>query len=81
MFGTEFVENNKNNFIFTYYGNKFKLQDKILLENNIDKDIFEIKLKLISNITNMSSIFYECSSLLSLEGISNWNINNVTLLI
>ena len=31
-----------------------------------------------NNITNMSYIFYDCSSLKSLPDISNWNTNNVT---
>ena len=42
------------------------------------KDILEIKLKGITNITNASCMFYKCSSLSSLPDISKWNTSNVT---
>ena len=38
----------------------------------------EIRLKGIINITNMSYMFYKCSSLSSLPDISKWNTNSVT---
>ena len=41
------------------------------------KDKLEIKLKGILNITNMSYMFYKCSSLSSLPDISKWNTSNV----
>ena len=31
-----------------------------------------------SKVTNMSDMFYKCSSLLSLPDISKWNTSNVT---
>ena len=31
-----------------------------------------------SNITSMSNMFYNCSSLISLPDISKWNTKNVT---
>ena len=46
--------------------------------NNYNKNILQIKLKGINNITNMSEMFLGCSSLLSLPDISKWNTNNVT---
>ena len=39
---------------------------------------FKITLKGINNVTDMSFMFYECSSLSSLPDISKININNVT---
>ena len=38
----------------------------------------KIKIKGIENITNMSCMFRDCSSLLNLSDISKWNTNNVT---
>ena len=43
-----------------------------------NKDEFEIKLKGINNITNMSYMFSECESLSSLPDISKWDTSNVT---
>ena len=44
---------------------------------NYNNNELKIKLKGIDNITNMSAILCECSSLLSLPDISKWNTNNV----
>ena len=44
---------------------------------NYKNNILEIKLIGINNITDMSWMFSECSSLLSLADISKWNTNNV----
>ena len=51
--------------------------------NDIDKKYdnkgeFEIKLKGINNIINMSFMFSGCKSLSSLPDISKWNTSNVT---
>ena len=45
--------------------------------NNKIKNL-RIKIKGIENITNMDSMFYECTSLSNLLDISKWNTNNVT---
>ena len=74
IFGTNFVNNNKNNCKMIIEGNEMELKDKI---NNITNNILEIKLKGIKNITNMSYMFYNCSSLNSLPDISKWNTSNV----
>ena len=42
-----------------------------------NKKEFEIKLKGINNIINMSCMFYGCESLSSLPDISKWNTSNV----
>ena len=74
IFGTNFVNNNKNNCKMIIEGNEMELKDKI---NNITNNILEIKLKGIKNITNMSYMFAYCSSLNSLSDISKWNTSNV----
>ena len=83
LFGKDFVERNKNNcklliegyeeelkeiYSFGYFGYFF----------GFGKDTLEVKLKGITNIINMSNMFSECISLLSLPDISNWNTSNVT---
>ena len=45
---------------------------------NIQTDKIEIKLYETGIITNMGSMFYDCSSLNSLPDISKWNTQNVT---
>ena len=75
IFGYEFVKNNKNNCKLIIDNKEVELCEKLNIENK--KDI-KIKLKEIKMITNMSSIFYECSSLSSLPEISNWDTSNIT---
>ena len=36
------------------------------------------KLKVTSNVTTMTNMFYDCGNLTSLEGIETWNTSNVT---
>ena len=74
IFGTDFVNNNKNNCKMIIEGNEMELKDKI---NNITNNILKIKLKGIKNITDMSYMFAYCSSLNSLPDISKWNTSNV----
>ena len=47
---------------------------KVSIDNNIVKYIDNSK---VNNITNMNGIFYECSSLISIPDISQWNTNNI----
>ena len=77
IFGEKFVNNNKNNYILIYDGNEYELSVKLNIKNVGNKTI-EVKLKEIKNVTNMESMFYGCSSLLSLPDISKWNTSNVT---
>jgi len=79
LFGEKFVERNKNNCKIIINGKEEELKKyKLFPLFNKKIDNLEIKLKGIMNITNMSDMFYECSSLLSLPDISKWNTNNVT---
>ena len=79
LFGLDFVERNKNNCKIIINGKEEELKEYktfSLFSKKINK--LEIKLKGIMNITNMSCMFKECSSLSSLPDISKWNTNNVT---
>ena len=86
LFGKEFVENNKDKCKIIINGNEFELSEYLNININQLKDnnIFEIKLKGIKQITNMSHMFeggynfyiIPISSLL--PDISKWNTKNVT---
>ena len=80
LFGKDFVEKNKNNCKLIIEGIEEDLKEihnfGYFFENY--KEIFEIKLKGITNITDLSYMFYECSSLLSLTNISKWNTTIIT---
>ena len=56
--------------------NHYLITEKYNIINYNNKKL-KIKLKGINNVTNMSFMFYGCSSLLSLPDISKWNTNNV----
>ena len=77
LFDRKFIENNKNN-CFLLLNNKIM---NILEYYFINEEIKEryLKLKIIqkNTINNMSNMFSDCSSLLSLSGLSKWNINKV----
>ena len=79
IFGYDFVENNKNKCYLIINGKQRELcvylnMNEIKIENNQLK----IKIKENKHITNMSCMFSDCSSLVSLPDISKWNTANVT---
>ena len=79
IFGDNFIKNNLSKCNIIINGEKRELCPKLIL-NQIQKkeNILEIKLQGIQIITDMSYMFYECSSLISLPDISSWNTINVT---
>ena len=77
IFGEEFVKNNKNICKMIIDDKEYEISEKYNI-TNYNNNKLEIKLKGVNNITNMSGIFYVCSSLSSLADISKWNTNNVT---
>ena len=79
IFGNDFVENNKNICKISINENEFELSTYIDINNiQIKNKIFEIKLKGIKNVTDMSYMFCNCKSLSSLPDIYKWNTQNVT---
>ena len=78
IFGDIFVKNNKDKCRIIINGNEFELNETLNVNNNqLKNKIFEIKLKGIKNITNISYIFSGCESLSSLPDISKWNTQNL----
>ena len=78
IFGSDFVVNNENICEIIYKGEKYKLNENFNVENNENDDILKIKLININKITNISHIFEQCSSLLSVSDISKIDISNIT---
>ena len=76
LFGDGFVERNKNNLKLIIEEKEQNLISNYKLINN-NKDILKIKLKGITNVTNMSYMLDNCNSLFSLPDISKWNTSNV----
>jgi len=75
IFGKTFVENNINNCKIKIDNKEKELSEYYNIKNDKIKDI---KIKLItSNVTDMSFMFDECSSLLSFPDISKWKTNNI----
>jgi len=77
LFGSKFVENNKNICKMIIDNKEIEMIEKYNIKNYTNDEL-KIQLKGINNITNLNHMFYECSSLSSLPDISEWNINNVT---
>ena len=78
IFGFKFVENNKKICKMIIDNREYELTDRYIIKNNNNNKKLKIKLKGVNNITNMSWMFSECSSLISLPDISKWNTNKVT---
>ena len=77
IFGSDFVKNNKNICKMIIDNKEYKLTQKYNVEK-YNNDKIKIKLKGIDNVTNMSYMFNECTSLSSLLDISKWNTKNAT---
>ena len=68
IFGSIFVKNNKNKCKIRIDNKEHKITEEYNIAN-YNKNKLEIKLKGINNVTDMSGMFYGCSSLLSLPDI------------
>ena len=79
LFNEKFVKNNKDNCYLlidekqTELCSSYKLND-----NQKEKNTLKIKLIETKHITNMSSMFSICTSLISLPDFSNWDTTHVT---
>ena len=79
IFGSEFVKKNKNICKMIIDNKEYEISEKYNIKS-YNKNKLEIKLKGIDNVTDMSYMFYGCSSLSSLPDISKWNTNNLYVL-
>ena len=81
LFGKKFVENNKENCYLLIDDPRKKTElcrQLILNKNQKCNKIIEIKLIEVKKISDMSYMFYGCSSLINLSDISEWDTKNVT---
>ena len=77
IFGDTFVKNNKSNFHMKINGKNYELNSFYKIKNEKENEIFNIKLKQIKNVTNLSSMFEECFALIELPDISKLDTNKV----
>ena len=78
IFGNEFVEKNMNICKIVYEKKEYKLTTYFNLKNIKISKFLEIKLIGVNNAKDVSNMFYNCSSLISLPDKSKWNTNNAT---
>ena len=76
IFGKNFMENNKKNCKIIIENKEQEISEYINVKENLRN--LKIKLKEIKTITDMSSMFSNCKSLILLQDIFKWNTNNVT---
>jgi len=74
IFGSQFVYYNKDKCKIIYNNKEYELTEYF---DNIDNEL-KIKLKGITKITKIKSMFNSCYSLFSLPDIYKWNTSNVT---
>ena len=75
IFGANFVKNNRGKIKIKINGKETELTE--YYDNMKKENILEVKIIEIETITNMSWMFHDCSSLLSISDISKLNTSNV----
>ena len=73
IFGSKFIQNNKNNIELVINGKKSELIDKY----NLKEGINNIQMIILSKITNLGYMFYDCISLINIEELKNLNTKEV----
>ena len=79
LFDYFFVKENKDECKMIYNGEKYKLNEYLKIDNNLNQgNSIKIQLVINNNITNISNMFNNCKALLSFRYISNINnFNNI----
>ena len=78
IFGSKFVQTNKKICSIVFEGREYELKEYFQISQKYNKDILEIKLKNINNITDLNGLFNGCSDLISLSNISELVTSKVT---
>ena len=78
LFGRRFVENNKDICKIIINEKEQDLCEFYEFEENSEAKFLYVKLKFNENPKNISHMFRECSSLISISDISNWDTSQVT---
>ena len=77
LFGEKFVENNKKYCKIIYKGEKELCTHFYINDIELKKNMFEIKLKGITKVKDMSYLFAQCKCLIELPDISKWDTSKV----
>ena len=77
IFGKNFVNNNNNNCKMIINDIECNIEEEYKVDNSENNEL-KIKLNGIHKITDMSQMFYGCSTLLSVPDIYKWNTIKVT---
>ena len=81
LFGENFVENNKHLCKIIIGNKEYELKSYLDKEcDEVKKNEFEIKLKGISKVTDLTCMFCGCLSLDSIQGFSNIDTSKITRL-
>ena len=76
IFGTKFVENNRDNCKIIFNKKEIDLMEGLTLQTNAKT--LEIRLKGLSNVTNMSYMFNNCPQLVSIYNLDKIDTSEVT---
>ena len=77
IFGREFVEKNKDKCRLIINNQNYELQEKFNIRN-YDKNQLEVVINGLSSLDNLSYMFSNCSSLVSVPDIANINTIDIT---
>ena len=86
IFGKKFVENQSSSFLFWsssklkifYEDNEYKFSQYFEFKNIKRKKFLEIRLKGINYIKDMSHMFSDCESLITLPNITKWDTKEIS---
>ena len=81
LFGSNFVDNNKNNCKLIINNEEKELCEYLDVKSSVNKketNIFELKLKLINTFTDISFMFSSCKNMIEISNIFNLDTSNVT---
>ena len=79
LFGSDFVKRNIDKCKIIYNEKGYDLMEYFKLDNNYNHNSNKIQLRINNNITDISYMFYECKSLISIRDISTLDFNVVNL--
>ena len=77
IFGSEFVKKNKDKCKIKYNNKVEELKEKLVL-GNYNENKITLQLLGINKVTDMSDMFYDCSSLESFDEKSKWDTSKIT---
>ena len=83
LFGSKFIENNKNHCKIILNNEEKEITQFLDIQDNIiteDSNTLEIRLKLFKKFEDISYMFENCESLFSIEGISELNTSKIEYL-